>query len=152
MGIVVLLLDGLKGWLAAWIAARMTEPSGYSLAWMAAAAFAAMLGHSFPITLQLKGGKSVATFFGGFLAVSPAATLAAAIIYLGGVLVTRHSSVGSLMAVSTFPLGLWLIAHPGPFVMVPAIAAAVLVVFRHRENIRRIREGSEPQLGSRRSA
>jgi glycerol-3-phosphate acyltransferase PlsY len=149
LGIVVLLLDGLKGWFAAWVAARMTEPSPYTLAWMSAAVFAAMVGHSYPITLQFKGGKSVATFFGGFLAVSPVAILAAAIVYLTGVLVTRHSSVGSLMAVTTFPLGLWLIAHPGPLALAPAIAAAVLVVIRHKENIRRLREGTEPRLRAR---
>jgi glycerol-3-phosphate acyltransferase PlsY len=151
LGILVLLLDGLKGWFAAWVAARMTDPSPYTLAWMSAAAFAAMVGHSFPIALQFKGGKSVATFFGGFLAVSPAGILAAAIVYLTGVLVTRHSSVGSLMAATTFPLGLWLIAHPGPLVIGPAVAAAVLVVLRHRENLQRLREGTEPQLRGRRS-
>jgi glycerol-3-phosphate acyltransferase PlsY len=149
LGIAVLILDGLKGWLAAWIAGRMTEPSPHMLAWMSGGAVAAMIGHSFPITLQLKGGKSVATFFGGFLAVSPPAVLATAVVYLGGMLITRHSSVGSLMAAATFPLGIWLITHPGPFVVAAACAAAVLIVVRHKENIRRIREGTEPQLRAR---
>ena len=146
MGLAVLLLDGMKGWLAAWFAGWMTEPSPYGLAWMALAVFAAMLGHSFPVMLNFQGGKSVATFFGGFLAVSPAAIGAAALVYLGGVLATRHSSVGSLLAVTTFPLGVWMIVHPGPLVVAAAVASAILVVVRHKENLRRIREGTEARL------
>jgi glycerol-3-phosphate acyltransferase PlsY len=149
LGIAVLLLDALKGWLASWIAGRMTDQS---LIWMSAAALAAMLGHAFPAVLKFRGGKSVATFFGGFLAVSPAAIAAAGVLYLGGLAITRHSSVGSLLAVSTFPLGMWLIAHPGPVVVLIAIAASVLVVWRHRENIRRIRDGTEPKLGAKKRA
>jgi glycerol-3-phosphate acyltransferase PlsY len=149
LGIAVLLLDALKGWLAAWIAGRMTDQS---LIWMSAAAFAAMIGHAFPAALKFRGGKSVATFFGGFLAVSPAAIAAAALLYLGGLAITRHSSAGSLLAVSTFPLGVWLIAHPGPAVVLIAIAASGLAVARHRENIRRIREGTEPKLGTKKRA
>jgi glycerol-3-phosphate acyltransferase PlsY len=143
------LLDALKGWASAWIAGRMTDQS---LAWMSAAALAAMLGHAFPAVLKFRGGKSVATFFGGFLAVSPAGIAAAAVLYLGGLAVTRHSSVGSLLAVSTFPLGIWLIAHPGPVVLLIATAASALVVWRHQENVRRIREGTEPRLGARKHA
>jgi len=150
IGVAVLLLDGLKGWVAAWFAGWITEPSPYGLAWMALAAFVAMVGHSFPVTLNFQGGKSVATFFGGFLAVSPTATGAAALVYLGGLLATRHSSVGSLLAVITFPLGLWLIVHPGPLVIGAALASAILVVIRHKENLQRIREGTEPRLLSKR--
>jgi glycerol-3-phosphate acyltransferase PlsY len=142
----VLVLDGFKGWAAAWIAGRTTQGSDYSFAWMTAAALAAMIGHAYPIALQFKGGKSVATFFGAFLAISPVTAAAAAVLYLGGMLVTRHSSVGSLLAVTSSPLGIWLIEHPGKLAVALAIVAAMLVVVRHKENIRRIREGTEPRL------
>ena len=144
LGIAVLVLDALKGWAAVMIACHMTD---FSPPWAASAGLAAMLGHSFPVLLKFKGGKSVATFFGAFFAISPATLGAVTVLYLAAVAVTRMSSVGSLLAVSTYPFGLWLIEHPAPIMVLISAAASLLVVLRHRENIRRIREGTEQRLG-----
>ena len=144
LGLAVLLLDAAKGWAAVMIACNLTERS---VPWAAAAGLAAMFGHSFPALLKFKGGKSVATFFGAFLAISPATLGAVTVLYLAAVLVTRMSSVGSLLAVGTFPFGIWLIEHPEPVVVLISAAAAVLVIWRHKENLRRIREGDEPRIG-----
>ena len=78
---------------------------------MADAALAVMVGHAFPIFLGFKGGKAVATFFGAFLYLTPIPALAALIVFVITVTVTRYVSAGSVLASATFPLGVWLIQH-----------------------------------------
>ena len=60
------------------------------------------------------------------------------------VAVTRYISAGSILAAATFPLGVWLIEHPTPNVVLAALIAAVIVVYRHKENMQRMRTGKEP--------
>jgi len=143
LGLAVLLLDAGKGTAAVWIAARA---SGNSLTWMSLAGLAAMAGHVFPVFLGFKGGKAVATFFGCFLWLAPAPTGAAALVWLGGTVLTRHTSVGSCLAVATYPLALWLILHPPGVLVLVSVAAALLILWRHRENFLRIRAGTEARI------
>ena len=135
-----LVLDMAKGALAVWIAGWLTDGS---TGWMADAALAVMVGHAFPVFLGFKGGKAVATFIGAFLYLTPIAALAAVIVFVITVAVTRYISAGSILASATFPLGVWLIQHTSLNVVLVAVIAAAIVVYRHKENIRRIRMGKE---------
>ena len=141
--ILTLVLDMAKGYAAVWIAGWLTDGSS---GWMADAALAVMAGHAFPIFLGFKGGKAVATFFGAFLYLTPIPALAALIVFVIVVVVTRYISAGSVLASAAFPLGVWLIQHATLNEVLAAVIAAVIVVYRHKENMRRIRAGKEPQF------
>jgi glycerol-3-phosphate acyltransferase PlsY len=139
-GVLTLVLDIAKAFLAVWLADRL---SGGSTLWTSFAAFAVLLGHAFPVWLKFKGGKAVATFVGAFAWLTPLPLLAVLLIFVFLVAWTRYLSLGSIIAAGLFPLGCWMILHPDWPVLASAIAAAVLVIWRHRSNIERIRAGNE---------
>jgi len=138
--VATLLLDMAKGYAAVWIAAYLTDGSS---GWSADAALAVMVGHAFPIFLGFKGGKAVATFFGAFLYLTPIPALAALAVFVITVTVTRYISAGSILASATFPLGVWLVQHATLNEVVVAVIAAAIVVYRHKDNMERIRSGKE---------
>lgn len=147
LGIYTLVIDALKGFLPA-LAALWIMPSW---PWVSAVAFAAIAGHCFSIFLDFNGGKGVATSAGVFLALAPFATLGAALVWLAVVLVTRVSSFGAFAALPTL-LGLLLLpafdffgmSIPSARSYLPlAVATALVVLYRHRANLRRAVHGSE---------
>lgn len=139
-GIVVLLLDIIKGVLAVWIADRLTHgnPAGVSLA-----AAAVMLGHCYPVFLRFKGGKAVACFIGAFGYIAPLALLVVAVAFLIVVAMSKYISLGSLMGAFLFPFVYWWINDPPQPLLISAFFAALLIVYRHRANIERLRSGTE---------
>ncbi len=139
-GVATLLLDMAKGFLAVWLEARL---SGGDVNWMSAAALAVMIGHSYPVFLRFRGGKAVAAFVGAYFCLTPLPLVATLVVFVAMVAWTRHISIGSIVAAGTFPLAVWLIAHPPLTVMASAMLSAVLIIYRHRENIVRLRAGSE---------
>lgn len=139
--LATLVLDMAKGFAAVWIAGWLTDGSP---GWMADAALAVMIGHALPIFLGFKGGKTVATFAGAFLYLTPVPMLAAMIVFVIVVVVTRYISAGSILMAAMFPLGVWLIEHPTPNEVIAAVIAAAVVIYRHKENMRRMRSGKEP--------
>jgi glycerol-3-phosphate acyltransferase PlsY len=134
-----LVLDGLKGFLAVWLAWRWF-PVAAPLA-----ALGAVLGHCFPLWLKFKGGKGVATTLGVTLGLAWQIGLAYALIWLAIVALTRISSLAGMSAALAAPLAAWLTGH-GAFAPVLA-AIAVLVLWLHRANIARLRAGTEPKVG-----
>ncbi|MGQ9634098.1 MAG: glycerol-3-phosphate 1-O-acyltransferase PlsY [Bryobacteraceae bacterium] len=144
-GAATLLLDGGKGYLAVWLAARL---SGGSAAWTAAAALAVMAGHAYPVFLRFRGGKAVASCVGAFLYLEPLPLAAVLVVWIVIVAVTRYVSLGSVVAAATLPLAVWLIAHPPAAVTGAAAAAGAFIVWRHQSNLQRLREGSEHKLNS----
>ena len=139
-GAMTLLLDIAKGYLAVWLAGRLTAGSPL---WTAAAALAVMAGHAFPVFLGGKGGKAVASFTGAYLYLTPVPLAATVVVFVVMVAATRHISVGSIMGAAAFPLAVWLISHPPlPFTLA-AIASGALIIYRHRDNIDRLRAGTE---------
>jgi len=150
LGIVTLLLDIGKGYLAVWLAALLT---GGDPLWIGTAALAVMAGHAFPAFLKFKGGKAVASFVGASLYLAPLAVAVALLIFFVAVARTRFISLGSMVGAVSFPLAAWLIAHPPWPVQTAAILAAAFIVWRHKENITRLRAGTEHvlSLGGRRS-
>lgn len=139
-GVATLLLDIGKGYFAVWLADRLT---GGNPTWMSAAAVAVMIGHAYPVFLAFHGGKAVASFVGAFLYLTPIPLAAVLIVFVVVVTSTRHISLGSVSAAGTFPLAVWLIMHPPKSVVLAAVAAGALIVYRHRANIRRVRAGTE---------
>ncbi|MGO4885180.1 MAG: glycerol-3-phosphate 1-O-acyltransferase PlsY [Bryobacteraceae bacterium] len=139
-GVATLLLDMAKGYLAVWLEGRL---SGGNIGWMSAAALAVMIGHSYPVFLHFRGGKAVASFVGAYLYLTPLPLAAVLVVFLVMVAWTRHISLGSIVAAGTFPLAVWLIEHPPATVVITAILSGALIIYRHRENIARLREGSE---------
>lgn len=149
-GVATLLLDIGKGALAVWLADRL---SGGNVHWMSAAALAVMAGHAFPIFLRFQGGKAVASFVGAFLYLTPIAMLAVLVVMAATVAYTRYVSLGSIIAAGTFPLAVWMILHPARPVLLAALAGGAFVVYRHRANLARLRNGTEHRLSfSRRAA
>lgn len=144
-GIVVLLLDICKGLLAVWMAARLSHDDPRALG---LAAVAVMLGHCYPIFLRFRGGKAVACFIGAFLYLAPLALLAVALIFVAVVALTRYISLASIVGALLFPLAAWLIAHSPQPILLASIAAAVLIVYRHKANIARLHAGAEHRFSS----
>jgi glycerol-3-phosphate acyltransferase PlsY len=139
-GAIVLLLDVCKGLLAVWIAAILTkgDPLGLALS-----ACAVMLGHCYPALLHFKGGKAVACFIGAFVYVAPLALAVVLVIFLLVVAISRHISLGSIIGALLFPIAVWLIYHPAPPILAASVFAALLIVYRHKGNITRLRQGNE---------
>ncbi|MDR3699206.1 MAG: glycerol-3-phosphate 1-O-acyltransferase PlsY [Candidatus Sulfopaludibacter sp.] len=139
-GVLTLLLDIAKGYLAVWIAGRLTE---HSALWMSAAALTVMAGHAYPVFLKFHGGKAVASFVGAFLCLTPLPLAAILVVFVGTVIATRHISMGSIVAAATFPLAVWLILQPSIYVVSAAILAGAFIIYKHRSNIQRLHGGSE---------
>ena len=139
-GIIVLVLDIFKGLLAVWIADRLTHgnPVGIGLA-----ASAVMLGHCYPVFLRFRGGKAVACFIGAFGYIAPLALLVSAVAFLIVVAMSRYISLGSLMGAFLFPFVYWWINDPPQPLLISAFFAALLIIYRHRANIERLRSGTE---------
>ncbi|MGA2713431.1 MAG: glycerol-3-phosphate 1-O-acyltransferase PlsY [Bryobacteraceae bacterium] len=139
-GVLTLVLDAAKAWVAVWLADRL---SGGSELWMSFAALAVLLGHAYSIWLRFQGGKAVASFVGAFAYLTPVPLLAVVLLFVFVVWWTRYLSLGSVIAAGLFPVACWMILHPAWPVLVSALGAAVLIIERHRSNIARIRAGEE---------
>lgn len=139
-GFIVLFLDILKGVLALWSAAWLTENSPLGLGM---ATVAVMLGHCYPVFLGFKGGKAVACFVGAALYIAPWALLATAVIFVAVVALSKYISLGSILGAIIFPIAYWLIYRPAPELLIAFSVAGLLVIYRHKANIQRLRTGTE---------
>lgn len=156
LGIVTLLLDAAKGSAAVAITVVLCRAwsSGYSLPLSqiaTRAAFAglvAILGHMFPIWLNFKGGKGVATSLGAFAMIAPKAILVALAAFVLVLAAFRYVSLSSMSAVVVFPLTVWLLGkYEGePLILGLVGVAAVTIVMKHHQNIRRLLSGTEPRM------
>ena len=147
-GLIVLLFDILKGYAAVWLAAMLTQ--GNTVA-MALSAVAVMVGHCYPAFLRFRGGKAVACFVGAFFYVAPLALAIASVIFLVVVALSNYVSLGSIITASVFPAIVWLTQAPVP-ILVASIAGAILIIYRHKTNIVRLRSGKESVFSLRRKA
>ena len=156
LGVITLLLDAGKGLSAvslAGIIARRSFDSGsqiYSM--MCLAGLFAVLGHIFPVWLNFRGGKGVATAVGSFILLAPEAVVAALIVFLLVVLSFRYVSLGSVTASALFPLLSWLLYRtrftPGTLLLMSI--TSLLVIVRHHQNVGRLLAGTEPRFHLRR--
>lgn len=138
--VLTLLLDAAKGLFAVWLADSLTHGS---VLWMSLTALAALLGHAFSPYLKFQGGKSVATFLGAFGYLTPLPVLVIGLIFVLVTATTRLLSLGSISGAALYPFACFVILHPDWPVLFVALGAAVLILWRHKSNIARIREGNE---------
>ena len=119
-------------------------------AWFTVAlGIAAVLGHMFSPYVRFRGGKGVATTAGVFLALAPLAVLISLAIWGATLWLSGYVSVGSLTVAVLFPLWVRLTAPGEPYTLGAAIVLALLLVYTHRANIRRLREGTENRFRTR---
>jgi len=138
-GIATLLLDIGKGYLAVWIAGRLSD---HSVMAMCVATLAVMAGHAYPVFLHFKGGKAVASFVGAFLCLTPLALGAVLVVFVVVVVWTRFISMGSVVSAATFPLAVWLMQKDLTMLATAAIAGA-FIIYKHVSNIQRLHDGTE---------
>ena len=143
-GVLVALLDMLKGAVSVILAERLSP----SAAAPAVAGFAAIVGHIYPVWLRFRGGKGVATAAGVFSILTPLAIPPALAVFIAAVWITKYISLGSVLASMVLPPLAYVVGGQVPAVAA-AIAAASIIIFRHRSNVARLRAGTERRLGVR---
>ncbi len=139
---ITLLGDALKGFAPVFFAQWMqAEPL-----WIGSTAVAAVLGHLYPLFFQFKGGKGVATGFGAVFGLSWLSGLLVIASWLAVSLASHYSSLAALTSLLILPLFLWITTRSAHIALCGAVIA-VLVFWRHRQNIMRLMNGSEPKIG-----
>lgn len=144
--VLTLFADAAKGGIPVLVASHLAP--GTSLA--AAAGIAAIVGHNFPVYLGFKGGKGVATSFGVSLAMSPLIGAICLAVWFAAALIWRFSSLAALAAFAVYPLITFASRsgdRPQAFLSLVIFA---LIYLRHRENIKRLLNGTEPKIGQKR--
>lgn len=148
LGIFVLLMDALKGFIAVQIGALAVAAvfPGPPLEFLRiTAAIAAILGHNFTCWLHFKGGKGIATSAGVLLALVPLALLIILTIFIILFVATRYVSVGSIAASFALPFATWFTQHDIGLTTVTG-AMGALAILKHRKNIQRLLNGTENRI------
>jgi glycerol-3-phosphate acyltransferase PlsY len=142
LGVSTLVLDGLKG-LAAVVIARTLFPGRPFL--LGTAAILAIVGHMFPLWLNFRGGKGVATGLGSFALLAPKIVLVMVVIFIAIFMLFRYVSLASILTVGLFPLLVW-VSKPDQRLPLTGFAAvsSLLIIGKHHENIRRLVAHTEP--------
>ncbi|MBL3701520.1 glycerol-3-phosphate 1-O-acyltransferase PlsY [Sulfitobacter sp. BDSS02] len=138
---LTLLFDGAKGSVAVLIARQIGGEDAAQIAGLAA-----FIGHCYPVWLGFKGGKGVATFLGLWLALAWPVGLACCAIWLLTALITRISSLSALVAAASALV--WAIVFDRSETLLLGALVVALVFWRHRSNIARLMNGTEPRIGS----
>ncbi len=134
-----LLLDALKATAAVLLLSALSPEAG------ALAGFGAFIGHIFPVWLKFKGGKGVATFLGCLFGFAWPAGLAFMAIWLATAYLSKYSSLSALVASALSPVILWLMGLPAHALLLAVMAA--ILWGKHKENIARLRAGTEGKIG-----
>ncbi|PYQ50970.1 MAG: acyl-phosphate glycerol 3-phosphate acyltransferase [Acidobacteria bacterium] len=145
-GLAAFALDFLKGTAATLLARRL---AGVDVA--GAAAVAAVLGHMHPVWLRFKGGKGVSTGAGAFLPLIPIPTVIGLATFGIAVALTRYASAGSMAGATALAVGAFLMHAPRSLAWA-ATVTAILIVWKHRANVRRLAAGTERRVGARPAA
>ena len=151
-GITVLLLDALKGYAAvAWLCPVLLKVFNGSVAEVETlsivAGIAAVLGHNFTCWLKFKGGKGIATTGVAYLALAPWAVGVALAAFILAVLLTRYVSIGSMAAAVALSATVWCEPGNNRFLGIVTTALAVMAIYKHKSNIKRLMAGTESRLG-----
>lgn len=154
--VITLLLDAVKGWLPVVLVKWFGQPYGLGDGTVALVGLAAFLGHLWPVFFRFEGGKGVATALGVLLGISGWLGLATALTWLIIAFFFRYSSLASLVAAAFAPVYyllvdgvVWNAEAP---IAVAIVAMAMLLAWRHKDNIKRLIEGKESRLGSKKPA
>jgi glycerol-3-phosphate acyltransferase PlsY len=156
-GLLVLFLDILKGFVAVMLAKVIMGESfimagSYPLNWQFAqviAAMTVMAGHNWSVYIKFRGGKGVAAYFGGWLAMSPIAVAFGAVILIATVFITRYMSRGSILAalgILILQMLLIVFFNTPSIYLVYSLLAAIVIIVQHRRNIQRLQSGTELKI------
>ena len=137
--LITLILDGLKGALVVVVARFISEDAAIT------ASIFVIIGHIYPVWLRFSGGKGVATFIGAILALSFVAGLLVCFIWIIIALVFRYSSLSAIVSSASAPIGIFLFYDNEALVV--TLFMIVLIWYRHKDNIRRLIDGSEAKIG-----
>jgi glycerol-3-phosphate acyltransferase PlsY len=140
-GVYTLIADVGKGFIPVFITLQL----GFTAANAALVGIAAFLGHLFPLFLRFKGGKGVATALGVFLALAPLATSILILLFAVVMLVSRTVSLSSMIAAAAAPAVFWYLFY-GRVLIASSAFLAMMIVLRHRSNIKRLLAGTEPKF------
>jgi glycerol-3-phosphate acyltransferase PlsY len=144
LGVLTLLGDTVKGFLPVYLVYTLTG----SETWAALSALATFLGHLYPVYLKFSGGKGVATGLGVFLFLAPQPLIFCLGIFCIVLALSRYVSLSSMSAALALPLLMIFSSHPYPRpYLATAAFLAILIVFRHQENIKRLIKGEEHKIG-----
>lgn len=153
-GVFVLAADAAKGWVAVTVAGRVlaswfgAAPESTGREWFAiVAAICAVLGHNYTCWLHFKGGKGIATSAGVLLALVPWALVISLVVFGAVLAFSRFASLSSICAAAVLPFATWLTKESKTLIVVTA-AMAVLAIYRHKANIKRLLAGTENRLGA----
>ena len=141
-GIIVLLLDILKGFLAVYIAGIFFPQASLPLV---LAGVMVIVGHSFSVFIEFTGGKGVATMVGVILGLYPFAILIFILVWLSVTAGTRYVSLGSILGAFSLPLVFWVKGYNHYIIF--GIFIVLFLIYTHRENIKRLLAGKENKLG-----
>lgn len=157
-GIVVLLADALKGWLAVGVVAHWFwtwcvpgQDAAAQERFEIVAGVAAVLGHNYTCWLQFKGGKGIATSAGVLLGLVPLSLLIILCVWLVVFAVSRYVSLASICASLVLPVAVWLTGRSTTMIVVTS-AMTLLAVFKHKPNIQRLVKGTENRFGTSKTA
>ena len=163
-GIFVLMMDAFKGYAACqfipapifnWLIPHFSgffryfqdTPVEFQVRFYLVAGIFAVLGHNYPCWLKFKGGKGIATTAGVYLALAPWALLAALIVFVLAVLLTRYVSIGSISAAIALVSAVWILPPHNLLLGIVTTALGALAVYKHKSNIQRLMAGTENRLG-----
>jgi glycerol-3-phosphate acyltransferase PlsY len=164
IGIVVLLLDALKGYAACaflpplivnWLAPHYSGfyrlfqdcPVEFQTRFYVLAGVCAVLGHNYTCWLKFKGGKGVATSAGVYIALAPWPLLIALAVFILAVALTRYISVGSISAGIALPVAVWIMMPHNILLGIVTTALGAMAIYKHKSNIQRLMAGTENKLG-----
>lgn len=140
---LTLLGDVVKGWLPVWLAMQSDM-----LMWVVAyVSLAVFIGHLYPIFYKFQGGKGVATALGVMFALSPFLALAALVTWIVVFAVSRYSSLAAIVAASLAPVYAWYLLSAYKDYLITVLVMSVLLVWRHRSNIKKLLAGTESGFG-----
>jgi glycerol-3-phosphate acyltransferase PlsY len=165
VGIFVLLMDALKGYLACvllapliynWFAPHASglvvyfqnEPVDFQMRFRVIAGVCAVMGHNYTCWLKFKGGKGIATTAGVYIALSWPALLVALIAFVVMVVVTRYVSVGSIAAAVVLPVMVWILPPHNLLLGIVSTGLGALAIYKHKSNIQRLMAGTENRFGN----
>jgi glycerol-3-phosphate acyltransferase PlsY len=152
-GVVALLFDFAKGWVAVavakWMVARpeWSAPLRSTAFWVTLAAVIAVLAHMFPVWLKFHGGKGVATAAGAFLAIDPKALGAGLIVFVIVIVASRVVSLASILSAASIPIFLRFLTHAPFWTVVLSIIISIAIIVKHHSNIARLAQGTERKMG-----
>ncbi|MFN3463656.1 MAG: glycerol-3-phosphate 1-O-acyltransferase PlsY [Terricaulis sp.] len=152
IALATLVLDAGKAGIALFLARLIVGTDApFQIELGLVAGFAAFIGHCFPVWLQFKGGKGVATYFGLLLVGMPPLGVVIGITWLAVAMMFRISSLAALVAVTLAPI-LAFVGGYSTAEIICLVALAVLIFWRHAANIARLRAGTEPRMGEKKAA